>query len=139
MSSNQELLDSLINEDDYCYPLTLFDDHPDSDSDYNDYDQKDPLTNIFVCKNSCDDCKNGCNECVIGRCYCPNSIHYVILDYVYEGHDEVKFSKFDQSLQEHKRGLYHLSVLPPHGTTHNITIINNNNEYDSEFDDDNII
>jgi len=64
MPSDQELLDSLINEDEYCYPSTLFDP---PDSDYYDYDPDDQLTNIFLCKNSCDDCKNGCNACIIGR------------------------------------------------------------------------
>lgn len=129
MSSNQELLDILINEDDYCYPSTIYDPY----SDYSDSD-RDLTGKIYLCFD-CDDCKNDCKTCVIGQCYCPNSIHYNIHDYCEES-KEVKFSKFDKSSDIHRLGLYHLRVLPPHGTTHNITIINNNNEYDSEFDDD---
>lgn len=131
--------DFFPEEDNYCYPSVLFY-PPDSDSDYDHL--QNPIINISKCNESCNDCKNGCNQCAIGRCYCPNSIHYdVVLDYyIYEGHDEIKISKFDQSLQPHIRGYYHLRVLLSHdGTPHNITIINNDNEYDSHFNNNNNI
>lgn len=129
--------DLFPEEDNYCYPSIIFD-PPDSDSDS---DSEDLLGKIYRCFD-CDDCDD-CKTCDTGRCYCPNSINYYIDDYdVYEGHDEVKFSKIDESSDIHRLGMYHLSVCPPHGTTtHNITIINNNCEYDSQFDhnDNNII
>ena len=121
-----------LSDDDFCYPSIIYDPY----SDYSDSDN-DLTGKIYLCFN-CDDCKNDCKTCDIGQCYCDKSNHYNIHDYYYceESKEEVKFSKFDESSDIHKLGLYHLSVLPPHGTTHNISIITNGNEYDSRFDDD---
>jgi hypothetical protein len=120
----------LWDEEEKCYPP--MDTHP-----YHSDSEGDPSEKISFCLN-CDECKND-HKCKIGQCYyCPNSIYYNIHNYIHrDGQDEVKISKIDQSSSECKLGFYHLT----HNTTHNITIINNNCDYDSQFDhnDNNII